>query len=48
MDEENLSKYDRVKKELDEIYDHFAEGTRIRSKYDWYGHGEKSTIFLLN
>ena len=32
MDEDSLSKYDSVKNELDEIYDHIAEGIRIRSK----------------
>ena len=36
------------KKELDSIYDHIAEGTRIQSKCDWYEHGEKSTKFFLN
>ena len=36
LDEDNLSKYDSVKNELDEIYDHIAEGIRIRSKCDWY------------
>ena len=46
MDEDNLSKYNSVKNELDEIYDHIAEGTRIRSKCDWYEHGEKSSIFF--
>ena len=48
MHENKLSKYDSVKNELDEIYDHIAEGTRIRSKCDWYEHGEKSTISFLN
>ena len=48
MDEDNLTKYDSVKNELDEIYDHIAEGIRIRSKCDWYEHGEKSPIFFLN
>ena len=48
LDEDNLSKYNSVKNGLDEIYDHIAEGTRIRSKCDWYEHGEKSTTFFLN
>ena len=48
MDEENLSKYNSVKNELDKIYDHIAEGTRIRSKCDWYEHGENSINFFLN
>ena len=48
MDEDNLSKYDSVKNELNEIYDHIAEGIRIRSKCDWYEQSEKSTKFFLN
>ena len=32
LDEDNLSKYNSVKNGLDEIYDHIAERTRIRSK----------------
>ena len=35
-------------KKFDSIYDHIAEGIRIRSKCDWYEHGEKSTKFFLN
>ena len=35
-------------KELESIYDHIAEGIRIRSKCDWYEHGEKSTKFFLD
>ena len=34
LDEDNLSKYDSVKNELDEIYDHIAEGIQVRSKCD--------------
>ena len=30
------------------MYDHIAEGIRIRSKCEWYEHGEKSTKFFLN
>ena len=30
------------------IYDRIAEGTKIRSKSQWYEEGEKSTIFFLN
>ena len=47
MDEDSLSKYDSVKNELDEIYDHIAEGIRIISKSDWYENGEKSTQFQV-
>ena len=48
MDENNLSKYNSVRNELDEIYNHTTEGTHIRSKCDWYKHGKKSTKFFLN
>ena len=40
----NLGKYNSIKNELDAIYDHIAEGKRIRSKCDWYEHGEKSNL----
>ena len=48
LDEDNLSKYDSVKNELNEIYDCISEGIRIGSKCDWYEYGEKSTNFFLN
>ena len=51
LDEDNLSKYNSVKNELDEIYDHIAEGTRIRSKCDWHINMEKNwqfSFFFLN
>ena len=37
-----------IKNELDAIYDRIAEGIRIRSKCNWYEHGEKLTKFFLN
>ena len=46
--EDNIPSCNIYKKELDSIYDHIAEGIRIRSKCDWYEHGEKSTKFFLN
>ena len=46
-DANNLVKYNSIINELDPIYDHIAEGIRIRSKCDWYEHGEKSTIFFF-
>ena len=45
-DANNLGKYNSIENELEAIYDHIAEGIRIRSKCDWYEHGEKSTIFF--
>ena len=47
MDEDSLSKYNSIRNELDEIYDHIVEGTRIRSKCEWYEHGKKSTNFFF-
>ena len=46
--EDNIQSDNIYKKELDSIYDHIAEGIRIRSKCDWYVHGEKSIKFFLN
>ena len=46
--DDNLSKYNAIKNELDAIYDHITEGIRIRSKCEWYEHSEKSTKFFLN
>ena len=45
---DNLRKYESLKNDLELIYDHIAEGVRIRSKCDWYEQGEKSTKFFLN
>ena len=45
--EDNVQSYNIYKK-FDSIYDHIAEGIRIRSKCDWYQHREKSTKFFLN
>ena len=36
------SEYIDCKNELDEIYEQKINGMRIRSKCDWYEHGEKS------
>ena len=46
--DDNLSKHNTIKNELDAIYDHITEGIRIRSKCEWYEHSEKSTKFFLN
>ena len=43
-----LWKYERLKNGLELIYDHLAEGARLRSKCYWYKPGEKSTEFFLN
>ena len=47
-EDKNLSKYDAIKNELDEIDDKITKGIRIRSKCDWHEHSKKSTKFFLN
>ena len=47
-EDDNLSKYNSIKNELDSIYNHITEGIRFRSKCDWYEHSEKSTKLILN
>ena len=46
-DDDNFSKYNAIKNELDVIYDHVTEGICIRSKCDWYEHSEKLTKFFF-
>ena len=45
---DNSSKYNNIKNELDAIYDHNIEGIRVRNKCNWYKHNEKSTKICLN
>ena len=46
--EEDFNAYSLCKLELENIYDKKAEGAKIRSKCEWYQHGEKPTKFFLN
>ena len=41
-------KYERLKNDLELVWDYIAERVRIRSKCNWSEQGEKSTKFLLN
>ena len=43
-----LQKYYKIKSELEEIYEQFVEGTKVRGKCTWYEEGKKSTKFFLN
>ena len=43
---ENLIKYESLKNDVESIYDHIAEGVKLRSKCDWYEQGKKSTKFF--
>ena len=46
--EENQWPYYKSKQDLEKIYDNIAEGIRIRSRYQWYEEGEKSSKCFLN
>ena len=46
--EEDFYAYNLCKLKLQNIYDKKAEGAKIRSKCEWYQHGEKPTKFFLN
>ena len=46
--EENKKLYSHYKNELEAIYEHTGDGTNVRSKCEWYEHGEKSVKFFLN
>ena len=43
-----LQKYNKIKSELEEIYEKFVESAKVRSKCTWYEEGEKSTKYFLN
>ena len=40
--------YIETNEKLDKIYQEKGNGIRIRSKCNWYKHGEKSSKFFLN
>ena len=44
----NNPEYTETNEKLDKIYQEKTNGIRIRSKCNWYEHGEKSSIFFLN
>ena len=46
--EENICLYKIYKKKLEEIIDDVADGVRVKSRYQWYKVGEKSSKFFLN
>ena len=44
--DDNFSRYNGIKNELDGTYEHITEGICIRSKGNWWEHSEKSTVFF--
>ena len=47
-EDDNPTKYNEIRNELDAIYDHILEDIHIRSKCEWYERSKKSTKFFLN
>ena len=45
---QDSEEYKNIVKELDEYYEHEANGIRIRSRCNWYELGGKSTKYFLN
>ena len=43
-----IQEYHKCKHQLEEIYNYVTQGIIIRSKVDWYEHGEKSSKYFLN
>ena len=46
--EELLEEYHTYKNELESVYNYITEGIILRSKVDWYEHGEKPSKYFLN
>ena len=46
--QELLDEYNKCKSDLETIYDYITAGIILRSKSDWYEHGEKSSKYFLN
>ena len=46
--DDNFEKYNICKTKLEQIYNHIAEGIKVRTKTQWYEEGEKSAKFFLN
>ena len=46
--EELLQRYNKAKNELEALHDYITERIILRSKTDWYEHGEKSSKYFLN
>ena len=45
---ESLEEYNKVKSELEQIYDKVVEGVKVRTKCDFFQFGEKSNKFFFN
>ena len=43
-----IQEYHKSKHQLEEIYDYITQGIILRSKVDWYEHGEKSSRYFLH
>ena len=45
---ENLNDMEILQSEYDRQYEYIAQGAIIRSRLNWYEHGEKSNNYFLN
>ena len=43
-----IQEYHDCKNQLEEIYNYITQGIILRSRVDWYEHGEKSSKYFLN
>ena len=43
-----IQEYHDCKHQLEEIYNYITQGIILRSRVDWYEHGEKSSKYFLN
>ena len=43
-----LKEYSSCKLELESLYEYITSGIILRSKTNWYEHGEKSSKYFLN
>ena len=46
--QELLDEYNKCKSDLEKLYDYINARIILRSKSDWYEHGEKSSKYVLN
>ena len=48
MEQCSVQEYHDCKHQVDEFYNYVGKGIVLRSKIDWYEHGEKSSEYFVN
>ena len=46
--EDNSIELEKISCEYNSLYDYITEGRAIRSRVNWYEHGEKNNKYFLN